>query len=263
MSMQMSTKQLQNKKGIVIYNYNSPTMNYTAMTEKCIAQCRLYCPDIPIAVIGDKVDTADINISHPCPSNIHNIQGAKVWYNLARSSVYDLTPFETTVVIDSDYMVFDNCLMSLFDSDQPVLVHKNYFNVLHCESTNLQVGTSYLPMLWATVLKFEKPDENVRQMFKSWKQVIKNYRYYAVMWRLNRKMIRNDHALTIALAQTLNFGPNDHCVIPYDIVTCPQDMIVEEINTDHIVMKDQHGVCKITQSCHILNKESLVEAITG
>ena len=113
----MSTKQLQHKKGIVIYNYNSPTVNYTAMTEKCIAQCRLYCPDIPIAVIGDKVDTADINISHPCPSNIHNIQGAKVWYNLARSSVYDLTPFETTVVIDSDYMVFDDCLMSLFDSD--------------------------------------------------------------------------------------------------------------------------------------------------
>ena len=51
--------------------------------------------------------------------------------------------------------------------------------------------------------------------------------------------------------------------IPYDIVTCPQDMTVEHINTDHIVMKDQHGKCKITQSCHILNKESLVHAITG
>ena len=91
MSMQMSTKESQHKKGIVIYNYNSPTVNYTAIAEKCISQCRLFCPGIPIAVIGDWVDTADINIPHPCPSNTHNIQSAKVWYNLARSSVYDLS----------------------------------------------------------------------------------------------------------------------------------------------------------------------------
>ena len=261
MSMPMSTKLSQHNKGIVIYNYDSPTINYSKIAEKCIAQCRIYCPDIPIVVVGDPVATADMHIPYPCPTNIHNTQGEKIWYNLARCSVYDLSPFDTTVVIDSDYMLFDDCIAKLFDSDQPVLAHREYFNVQYNVSENIQVGSSYMQMLWATVLKFDK-NEAVKNMFTAWKNILTNYRYYAVMWRLNRRMIRNDYALTIAMAQMQDFGPVDHCVIPYNIVTCPQDMKVVSIKDDHIVLEDVHGQCTINQSCHILNKESLADAIT-
>ena len=190
-----------------------------------------------------------------------NIKGAKVWFNLARADVYELSPFESTIVLDSDYLVFDSNLLKLFESGQSVLSHCDWFDCNNVESSAMPLGTSYMEMLWATVLKFDKTEE-VGEMFAHWKDIIKNYRYYSVLWKLNRNMIRNDHAFTIAMKKVQNFGSVQHCHIPWDIVTCNQNMTVKQLTNNSIVLEDQHGLCEIkNQSVHILNKESLIDVL--
>ena len=74
-------------------------------------------------------------------------------------------------------------------------------------------------------------------------------------------MVRNDYAFTIAMAKMQEFGSMDHTIIPWDIVTANQNFEVKEINNKNIVLEDQHGKITVDQSVHILNKESLLNAI--
>jgi hypothetical protein len=56
-------------------------------------------------------------------------------------------------------------------------------------------------------------------------------------------------------------GSMDHTVIPWDIVTANQNLEVKQITNENIVLEDQHGEIIVDQSVHILNKESLLNAI--
>ena len=240
MSTTMNTKKLSYDKGIILFSFNTPECEYSRITEKCIELLRIHCPDIPIVVVGDKIiKSANWTIlSDDPPQNLHNLDGLKQWKNLARVDAYELSPFKRTVVIDSDY-----------------LVYLNYLNV-----SNLPIGKSLLDMLWATVLMFDKSTE-VKQMFTHWYDIIKNYQYYAGLFGLNKRMVRNDHAFTLAMAKIQNYGPVDHAIIPWDIITANQNIEVKKISNNEIVLEDQHGEFTVNQSIHILNKESLLNAI--
>ena len=74
-------------------------------------------------------------------------------------------------------------------------------------------------------------------------------------------MVRNDHAFTLAMAKIQNYGPVDHAIIPWDIITANQNIEVKKISNNEIVLEDQHGEFTVNQSIHILNKESLLNAI--
>lgn len=262
MSTTMNTKKLSYDKGIILFSFNTPECEYSRITEKCIELLRIHCPDIPIVVVGDKIiKSANWTIlSDDPPSNLHNLDGLKQWKNLARVDAYELSPFERTVVIDSDYLVYDDCIMKLFESNQSVLAHRSWCDLNYLNVSNLPIGKSLLDMLWATVLMFDKSTE-VKQMFTHWYDIIKNYQYYAGLFGLNKRMVRNDHAFTLAMAKIQNYGPVDHAIIPWDIITANQNIEVKKISNNEIVLEDQHGEFTVNQSIHILNKESLLNAI--
>ena len=50
-------------------------------------------------------------------------------------------------------------------------------------------------------------------------------------------------------------------MIPWDIITANQNFEVKKITNKNIVLQDQHGEITVDQSVHILNKESLINAI--
>ena len=43
------------------------------------------------------------------------------WQNQSRPDAYRLSPYDKTILLDSDYFVFDNTLDSLFDTDCDIL----------------------------------------------------------------------------------------------------------------------------------------------
>tara|TARA_R110001592_G_scaffold146115_1_gene370099 strand:+ start:442 stop:1227 length:786 start_codon:yes stop_codon:yes gene_type:complete len=249
-------------KGIMLFSFDTPDLEYSKITKKCIELLRIHCPDIPVVVVADEfIEGADWTILSEDPEpNIHNLNGPKQWKNLARVDAYELSPFDCTIVIDSDYLVYDNNLMKLFESDQSVLAHRSWCNLNYAEVSNMPMGNSMLDMMWATVLMFRKNTE-VKQMFEHWRNVLKNYQYFAELFGVNKRMVRNDYAFTIAMAKMQDHGSMDHTVIPWDIVTANQNLEVKQITNENIVLEDQHGEIIVDQSVHILNKESLLNAI--
>jgi len=260
--MKMSTKVLSHDKGILLFSFDTAEFQYSKITKKCIELLRIHCPDIPVVVVGDRIiESADSTILAEDPQpNINNLRGPKQWKNLARVDAYDLSPFDCTIIIDSDYLVYDNNLMKLFESEQSVLAHRSWCDLNYAEVSNIQMGNSMIDMMWATVLMFKKNKE-VEQMFNYWRHALKNYQYYAELFGLNKRMVRNDHAFTIAMAKMQEYGPMEHTIIPWDIITANQNFEVKQITKDNIVLEDQHGEITVDQSVHILNKESLLNAI--
>jgi hypothetical protein len=211
--------------------------------------------------VGQPIAGADLHHALEVPQHNKKVFNgiSKVWHNLARHHAYDISPWQTTVVIDSDYMIFSNQLQKLLKSKQQILMHRQWYDIANNTTTVTRVGNSAIDMLWATVLKFDRTPE-VKKFFLLWRRVIKHYHYYAKLFGFSSHVIRNDYAVSIALKQLMDFGEVEHCVIPWDIHTTRDTIKVKNFSENGIQLSDNHSVFDVTSDCHVLDKESLLHA---
>ena len=94
-------------------------------------------------------------------------------------------------------------LKKLFESDQQILMHREWYDITNDKINVMPVGKSQIEMLWATVLKFTKTP-HVKEFFNLWEKIILNYNYYAKLLNFSPRVIRNDYAVSIALKQLVN-----------------------------------------------------------
>jgi|TARA_R110000744_G_scaffold325263_2_gene431096 hypothetical protein len=255
-----SIKRLLHDAGILIFNHNSH-IDYTKIAEQCVKQCRKHIPNIPIMSVGEKIQGVDEHRPIGLPLGNKKVFGviSKEWHNLSRFHAYDISPWQTTIVIDSDYFLQSDQIMKLFESSQSLLMHREWYDINNDDVGVLNVGKSAISMLWATVLKFEKTKE-VKKFFSLWQSVIENYTYYAHLFGFTPHIIRNDYAVSIALSQLMDFDSVDHCVIPWPIHTTRDTVDVTAIADNQIHFQDTKGKFIVNFDCHILNKESLYNA---
>lgn len=260
MNMLRSIKKLLNDCGILVYNFPSH-INYTKIAELCVAQCKHHLPNIPVMSVGQPIKGVDQHHDLAVPQNNKRVFGhqSKTWHNLARHQSLSISPWHRTVVIDADYLVMTDQLMKLFASDQPLLMHREWYDITNDTVNTIPVGKSAIDMLWATVLKFDKTPD-VTEFFTLWQRVIENYGYYAKLYQFSPYVIRNDFAVSIAVKQLMNWGSIDHCVIPWNIHTTRDTVSVNTVNDDAITLSDAKSEFTVQFDCHVLNKESLADA---
>lgn len=261
MSMLRSTQKLLNDQGILIYNFSSH-IDYNKIAELCVRQSKKYLPDIPIMSVGQPLKGADLHHNLDVPQTNKKVFGnvSRTWHNLARHLSYQISPWYRTIVIDSDFLIMSNQLKKLFQSNQQILMHREWYDITNDKISVIPVGKSQIEMLWATVLKFDKTLE-VGEFFNLWQKVILNYKYYAKLFSFSPHVIRNDFAVSIALKQLVNFGSIDHCVIPWSIATTRDNVKVKKISKQDILLSDNISDFKVNFDCHVLNKESLSHAV--
>lgn len=262
MNMLRSLKKLLNDQGILIYNFSSH-INYNRIAEQCIRHSKKYLPNIPVMSVGQPINGADLHYDLDLPQTNKKVFGtvSRTWHNLARHLSYKITPWYRTVVLDCDYMIMSKQLEKLFCSDQQILMHREWYDIANDQVSVVPVGKSEIDMMWATVLKFDKTP-HVSEFFDLWYKVLKNYNYYAKLFSFSHHVIRNDFAVSIALKQLMNFGSVDHCVIPWSMFTTRDNVNVKTINEDEIVLSDTKSDFTVRFDCHILNKESLFDAVS-
>lgn len=190
--------------GIVLFAHGSGTIDYGALAVACAQRCRRFL-DLPIAVVTDQ----DLDTSH----FDHVINGSaqsggqrhwpgtgitQEWFNVGRSRAYELTPFDTTLLIDSDYRVSSDQLLTLAASPRPFLCHRRHMDLPDARVKSTTVGKTRTPMAWATVVKFDR-GEISSNIFQAWQMIQENYQHYAAMFGFRSRPFRNDYALTLAL----------------------------------------------------------------
>lgn len=274
-------------KGIVILAHNNREVDYAKMA---IVAAKFAAKNlsVPVSLISDQ-PTIDwmkqsgtfhqaenifekiILVDRPLTDNrriLHDgTQCATVpFLNSNRSIVWSHTPYDRTLLIDSDYIIMSDRLSSYWDVDEDVMIAKS-FNDVQGDRTgvlDLWVSETSVHLFWATAVMFTK-NENSKRFFQLVDFVKENYKYYADLFRFRPDQYRNDISFSVASHILNGFETPVNSLPP--VLTVQGKDILEKINDDGKMIfsikkwNDDESYYLISikdQDVHIMNKQSII-----
>jgi hypothetical protein len=274
-------------KGVVLYAHNSPDVDYglMAIIAGGLASKHL---KLPVSLITDKWTIAwlkesnmydkaysvfdkIIEVEKPITKNVRKLHDGfhsktVPFTNSNRYSVWDLSPYDQTLLIDSDYLIFSDRLNEYWSVDASVMMGQSMNDITGERHGILDnaVSETGVHMFWATTVMFTKNKES-EFFFKLVDYVKDNYRYYADLFRFNPTQFRNDIAFSIAKHIMNGFETEFVYTLPPVLTVFDKD-ILESVTGDKLLfLIDQPLNCgsfwaATTQGVdvHIMNKQSII-----
>ena len=190
--------------GAVIFAQGSGKINYIAIAERAARQIHQYL-DLPVTLITDQpvnnpVFDQIVTASAQSGGQRHwpGTDFTADWFNIGRSRAFELSPYDTTLLLDADYWVYSDSLNLIVNSPQSFQCHSTYIGLTLKHDRTCYFGKAHVPMWWATVIKFDR-NERSQDIFTSWQMIEKNYHHYASLFGFDPNPFRNDYALSLAL----------------------------------------------------------------
>ena len=181
------------------------------------------------------------------------------WKNQTRPDAYNLSPFDQTILIDSDYFVFDNTLDTIFATDKNILCGKHVKEISNQDSLidYDRLHHQSIKLFWATVLYFTKSTESML-MFKMMKAVKQNWQFYSRMYKFeDSRTYRNDFAVSVALHVMQGKKESNYYDLPLTIMCLADKNLMLNQKSFAFRYKDGWaGTGFPKQNIHIMNKES-------
>ena len=257
-------------KGVLIYAKNNPDFNYVKQASVAAAMAKYYL-QVPVALITDKNELTDdvsqfdyvvdwkSSVEHTINKRPFYFDGkAKLinWHNLDRLTAYELSPFEETILIDSDYLIQNNVLNEVWGSNTPLMMNTNTRlpSMLQEHVYELVVADGFPRVHWFTVLYFNKSIQS-ENWFKTAKFVKDNYDFYKLTFHIPYSYFRND--MVAAVASHICGGMEDGFMKPLpvqQINSYPPDEILE-VNKGCITLATESWPVRLDQhNVHIVNK---------
>jgi len=167
-------------KGVLLFCFDTEHTRYHRILERCV---RLVQKNISknITVITDfktysmMSPMGHINYRFIEPE-LGNKKNGLEWRNVDRHMAYELSPYDTTLVMDIDYLPFSDDLAKFLDTRYDFLVSKEAYDLTGRDSFDLR-RYSMIDMVWATVLVFRKGPK-AKRVFDCVKYIKSYYSYF-------------------------------------------------------------------------------------
>lgn len=243
----MNLNASEKSKGVVIFAANTDTIDYEAIANRA-AQLINHYLNLPTTIITDTVETNNQR---------YNIDSGKfeTWRNSGRYRAYELSPYDQTILLDSDYFVMDNNLLKVLSTlqDYTIVRHNNYLD----GATPNPLGKYSLPSLWATIVAFNKTAKS-KMLFDLVARIERNYGYYRKLYNINETNYRNDYAFTIADNILNGYTQDSSNYLPWPMLSISTTIDSLELTNNKIVVKTQGKAYVLPkQSLHIMSKAYL------
>ena len=243
-------------KGILLFCFDTPETKYHKVLERCVGLINKNL-QLEITVVTNHETFKKmrplgfINYKFIEPE-LGNKKNGKEWRNVDRHLAYELSPYDTTLVMDIDYFPFTDNLRQFLDTDYDFLVSKKAFDLTNRNSFDHR-RWSMIDMVWATVLVFRK-GVKAKRIFEMVKYVKKYYAYFNELYRVYGKNFRNDYAFAIALEQANGFINYD--TLPICLPTLPPDCEIVKFTETGVAWQYKDNINYTeNQDVHVLNKE--------
>lgn len=274
--------------GAIIFAYNSRQVDYAkiSLISAKLAQKNL---DIPVSLITDQstVDWMKESGIHPlCLETfdqiiIDDIEDDHInqrllsdglisekipFRNQNRFKAWDLTPYDRTLVLDSDYLILTNNLLNYWNVDEDFLI-SNGVKDLYAEDRfkhhDRYISDSGIKLFWATTILFTKND-HTRLIFDYLKHIKGNYNQYSEIYRFDHRIYRNDFVFSIA-HHVFNGYRASNNNLPELITTLDKDILIDidkDFKLKFLLEKSSNEDYVISTASdidiHVMNKQSLV-----
>lgn len=193
------------------------------------------------------------------------------WKNLSRAQIYNITPFQRTLVLDSDYIINSRVLAPALKSKSPFQIYKNSIDLSDWRTGQefKRINDYSIPFYWATTFIFDKGEEN-EAFFDIVSYVQENWLYFRTLYNIDTVAYRNDYAFSIAIHMMNGKTRGTFATeLPGTMTYCSdKDILIDIDNTKLkflIEKKDHLGeyIAAKTEGLdvHVMNKLSLARCI--
>ena len=122
------------------------------------------------------------------------------YHNTTRMRAYALTPYDETILLDTDVLVQDPLLNGVWGSQAHIRMNHGISEMIRMyghTSMRHPLEAHTVDLFWATIMYFKK-SRTVEQFFETMQLVVANYQYYGVLYGFPSNMLRVDFVVTIA-----------------------------------------------------------------
>ena len=245
-------------KGILLFCFDTPETKYHTVLERCVGLIKKNL-QLEITVVTNHetfkkmrpLGFINYKLIEP---ELGNKKNGKEWRNVDRHMAYELSPYDTTLVMDIDYFPFTDNLAVPRNGLCDFLISKEAYDLTNRNSFDHR-RWSLIDMVWATVFVFRK-GAKAKRIFDMVKYVKHYYAYFNELYRVYGKNFRNDYAFAIALEQANGFINYD--TLPIRLATLPPDCKIVKFTDTGVAWQYKDNINYIEdQDVHVLNKESI------
>ena len=253
-----------NSKGCLIAAFDNENHIYFDMAVNAADRVVKYL-NIPVTIITDRIDGDSgehkrIIVEKPGNNWRSNDGKDYTWRNLIRTQLYDLSPYNRTLVIDSDYFICTPNLQPHLNCSKDFIMTKTVYSPVNYKNEIFKIGNTQIDMYWATVCIFNKCEESYR-IFEMAKHIQQHYLYYSEIYGYHRVPIRNDFIFSVALHLMGGYGMKDYGFKNYPLINCDAQMYYDKFADNKLVYRyinDKLYANSISGvDLHLMNKDQL------
>lgn len=277
-------------KGVLIFAQNNTEVDYAKISLYAAMRVKEFL-NVPVTLVTDAKDW--LLQSQPSAADVFDkiipiwteVSQTKkfydgslssrslVWKNLSRSDCFAHSPYDETLVIDSDYIISGNTLNKIWGSQHDFLIYKNSYDLAQwrdAESFNY-INPHALPFYWATAFYFKKT-QVTENFFFLVKYIKENWNYYRSLYNMDTATFRNDFAFSIAIhimngLKDIDFAKSlpgkMYYALDRDVLVDIKDSKIQLL----VEKKNYHGEYTLLKTegldVHVMNKFSLTRYIDG
>lgn len=257
-------------RGVVLFAFDNEAFAYRRMAAWSAARIQKHL-DLPVTLITDRetndpVFDQEIVIDNSTSGSRYfsDADMTAAWHNHSRSQALIVTPYDQTLVLDVDFVVASQRLLTVFETDQDFLCHDRAWDVTGTTDYSglNSFGRNRMPMSWATVMYFRRGDY-AEMIFDIMNRVQDNWTHYKDLYGLPaRNTFRNDFALSTALNIVQGHCPRGPA-IPWPLASVDPHHRVSQIDHDQFrvdfIDADRRSryVLISEQDLHVMGKQDL------
>lgn len=278
--------------GIVFFAYNTTEIDYVKLSTIAARYAKRYMPGHEICLITDAgtwewsktsshwqyaeqafdeivlVDP-DIRVNQRTHYDSPYHKFTSEFKNGNKHKVFQYTPYDKTLLLDIDYIVQNDSLAYVFDTDNAVTLFQSAESLIgEPPALPQQHLHDYgIPMLWSTAIYFDKTQSLTKLFFETWEHISKNYDFYKFHYGFPGKMYRTDYCVSIATHMLNGMGHGDLIdKFPTSMINMSQHDDIVSINTVDewgYLVNDRQENWKDTltliqkENVHVMNKRAL------
>ena len=271
--------------GVLCFAHNNGKVDYLKQAEFLAKRVRQYL-NLPTTIVTSTVSelqNADLfdnvleinddnsNYKRYYNGTLHHQQ--LQFKNNDRVNSYNLSPYDITLVLDTDYVICNDSFKYAFDSIHDFQIYKNGTDLCGWRKYNEfdYINETGIPFYWATCFCFKKTN-NTEIFFNLLQHLVKNWKHYEQVYNLGSRNFRNDHVFSIAIHMMNGFEDGDWAkTLPGKMFYTLDRDFIKKINDNtltFLLQKEKYDgeyILASTKDCnvHIMNKFSLGELING
>jgi len=280
------------EKGVCIFAYNNDQLDYIQFSIIAALYAKRQMDNISVTLITDSgtsawmrdsMDTVliDRSFDHIVLDDTEQTKNSRThmdspwtefnaqFNNSNKHLVFELSPYEKTLLIDVDFLICNPFYNYVFDTDEPIAMHRfaQYIGNEMPYRNEITLNDAGINHWWSTVVYFDRSEES-KLFFDTWAHVKDHWEYYSLLYQFPKGLFRTDFCVSIATHIMSGFNNNYtmHDFSGTPLLNMDQKDDIVEFNSMNDIVFLKHNrqeqwknilIRHENDNLHIMNKRAL------